>query len=121
VTLVDRFKHRLAQPLLALRREQQPLGEVPGPRARRGEQGDDHGPAHHPGRVLAVADLDEGGESLLAAGAAEVDRGGEQAAQLVRRHRAAVAPGPEVGTPDRQPHRVGFVGAGRVQELAERD
>ena len=59
VRRVDGLEDRLAQPLLALRGEQQPFDEVPALRPGGAEQRDDHVAAHHAGGVLAVADFQQ--------------------------------------------------------------
>jgi hypothetical protein len=89
---VGGFQNRLPQPFLALRREEQPLDELPTFGPGSSEQGDDHIAAHHPDWVLAITDLDERPQGLLARLTAEVDRRREQAADGVVCHRPAALP-----------------------------
>lgn len=78
VRLVDRLQDDLAQSLLALRRQQQPLDVLPAVRARGDEQARGHVAAHRAGRMVAAHGRDQRLEHLLALRSPGVDRRGEQ-------------------------------------------
>ncbi len=117
--LIGRLQDRLAQPLLALRREQQPFHERPALRPGRAEQGDDHVPPHQASRVPAAPDLDQGGEHPLPARAVQVDRRREQVADHLRRPVPIALASRQVATPDSQPGRIGQERAGRGHQAGE--